>query len=135
MQTQVCRVCRTERPLHDYYVRSDTGAHRKVCKVCQIERQRYRQLGVCNVRYDEMLVAQRGACAVCGSTLNSSRYTKLAVDHCHRTGKVRGLLCTNCNTMLGLAKDSPLRLRRAAEYLERTGSEDIVSSPEQSGAA
>lgn len=91
-----------------------------------IELHRYKKLGVCNTRYDEMLTAQKGGCAVCGCHLNSSRYTKLAVDHDHTTGKVRGLLCTNCNTAIGLMKDNPERLIAAADYLKRHGREDIV---------
>lgn len=132
MQTQECRVCRTEKPLSEFYVRKDSGRLRRDCKHCQIERQRYRKFGVCNTRYDEMLVRQKGQCAVCHSLLNSSRYTKFAVDHNHRTGQVRGLLCMNCNTAIGLMKDSPLRLRAAACYLETSGSKEIVSSYEQS---
>ena len=131
MQTQICRVCRTEKPLSDYYLRSN-DRYRKECKECIIERQRYRKLGVCNAKYDEMLVAQKGMCAICNSTLNSTRFTKMAVDHNHRTGEVRALLCNNCNTALGLMKDSPLRLRSAAQYLEKFGSKEIVSSHEQS---
>jgi hypothetical protein len=132
MQTQTCRVCRAEKALHEFYVRKESGLPRKECKACLIETHRYRSLGVCNVKYDEMLVQQKGACAVCKTALNSSRYTKLAVDHDHRTGRVRGLLCTGCNTALGLMKDSPVRLRAAAVYLEQHGSKEIVSSQEQS---
>jgi hypothetical protein len=126
---QICRICRTEKPLGEFYFRKE-GTPRRHCKSCQIERQRYRKNGVCNARYDEILVQQSGACAVCCCTLNSSRYSKLAVDHDHRTGKVRGLLCTNCNTALGLMKDSPRRLRAAAAYLEKHSSKEIVSSGE-----
>ena len=49
-------------------------------------------------QYDEMLDAQGGGCAICGVKPTNKR---LAVDHCHTTGKVRGILCTGCNTGLG----------------------------------
>lgn len=125
MQIKKCNICGTEMPISEYYARSGDKL-RGCCKECHIEKQRYRRTGVCNAKYAEILTAQRGACAICKSTLNSSRYTKLAVDHDHLTGKVRGLLCTNCNTAIGLMKDSPLRLRAAASYLEERGSKDIV---------
>lgn len=119
-----CRLCGIEKPLSEFYIRKDTGKHRHECKTCLIEKHRFKTLGVCNAKYDELLVIQGNKCAICGSTLNSSRYTKLAVDHDHKTGKVRGLLCTNCNTAIGLMKDSPERLQAAIEYLRRH--EDIV---------
>jgi hypothetical protein len=125
MTTKVCRICRTEKPLSEYYQR-DSGVHRNECKECTKELHRYRTFGICNAKYDEMLTAQHGKCAICESVLNSSRYTKLAVDHDHKTGKVRGLLCMNCNTGLGLFKDSPIRIQNAIAYLERSGSKDIV---------
>lgn len=71
-------------------------------------------------QYDAMLAAQNGSCAICGATSPRSKNSKrMFVDHCHVTGRIRGLLCSPCNTMLGLATDSPTRLRAAAEYLER----------------
>lgn len=123
---QRCRLCGTEKPLSEFYVRKDTNKHRSECKLCMIELHRYKNIGVCNTRYDEMLVIQKGACAICKSELNSSRYTKFAVDHDHRTGKVRGLLCLCCNTALGLMKDSKERLQAAITYLGSC--EDIVCS-------
>ena len=123
---KMCRCCQVEKPLSDFYFRKENNTPRNECKECVIERQRYKKLGVCNTKYDEMLVKQKGVCAICNSTLNSSRYTKLAVDHDHRTGKVRGLLCTNCNTAIGLMKDSTIRLQNAIEYLKRHKCEDIV---------
>ncbi len=124
--SQRCRLCGTEKPLDEFYYRKDSSKHRSECKDCIIEMVKYRAYGVCNVKYHEMLTIQHGKCAVCESTLNGSRYSKLAIDHDHKTGKVRGLLCSNCNTAIGLLKDSPRRCRSAAEYLARHGCEDIV---------
>lgn len=53
-----------------------------------------------------------GHCQLCGKA------SRLFVDHCHATGNVRGLLCTTCNTGLGVFKDDPIRIMAAAEYLE-----------------
>ena len=63
----------------------------------------------------EMMARQDGHCAVCGVQL-LERY---AIDHDHKTGKVRGLLCSKCNSALGMADDSPDRLRALIVYLER----------------
>lgn len=53
-----------------------------------------------------------GTCAICGAT------TKLVVDHDHKTGKVRGLICGACNSMLGYGRDNPNILKLGAAYLE-----------------
>lgn len=124
-----CRRCGTERPESEFYVHSDARL-RTECKTCTIERQRVKTLGIDNQQYAQMLVNQGGVCAICRCALNTSRYTKLAVDHDHKTHRVRGLLCTACNTGLGLFKDSPERLRAAVEYLSRF-SDDIVRASGQ----
>jgi len=124
--TRQCRLCKAEKPLSEFYFRKDSNKHRSECKVCMIESHRYKQTGVCKAKYHEMLVVQKGSCAICGSKFNNSRSSKLSVDHCHKTGKVRGLLCSNCNTAIGLMKDSIIRLEKAIEYLKRQASEDIV---------
>lgn len=77
--------------------------------------------------YKRMLDSQNGVCAIClseetrkspnGGTMH------LAVDHCHTTGKIRGLLCWNCNTSLGKFKDSTENLARAIEYLKKSKEE------------
>ena len=64
--------------------------------------------------YRRMLSKQNGACAICKQVSQET----LAIDHCHTTGKVRGLLCRKCNTGLGNYDDEPSRLREAAAYLE-----------------
>ena len=75
-------------------------------------------------KYAELLTAQNGVCALCGcaeTRLHPSTGTvwDLAVDHCHTTNKVRGLLCNACNRGLGLLDDSVEGLQRAVEYLKK----------------
>jgi hypothetical protein len=69
---------------------------------------------------------QVGRCAICESGLPDllvyeNRRRGYAIDHDHNTGTVRGILCTECNSVLGLAGDSPDILRRAADYLDLNG--------------
>ncbi len=72
-----------------------------------------REYGISLVEYDKMLVAQEGVCAICGRPDPKRRLT---VDHCHLTGKVRGLLCKKCNTAIGLLGDSSDVLVKALAY-------------------
>lgn len=71
--------------------------------------------GLTDKEYGDKLTAQGGVCAVCRS---HQRYQRLASDHDHKTGKLRGLLCMNCNRGIGRFFDSSLRLRAAADYLD-----------------
>lgn len=68
--------------------------------------------------YDGMLTAQGGKCAICGSSEARSRSDKFHIDHCHKTGVVRGLLCGPCNTGIGKLNDDPELLKIAIKYLE-----------------
>lgn len=67
---------------------------------------------------EELLVFQNYLCAICGGDLKSRPSKHIHADHCHDTKTPRGVLCTQCNTGMGLLKDDPDRLRRAIEYLE-----------------
>ena len=80
-----------------------------------------RKYGLTLVVFEEMLAAQGGACALCGESPHADH--PLHVDHDHDTGVIRGLLCGHCNRMLGCAKDNPVTLRAAADYLERKDNE------------
>lgn len=73
--------------------------------------------GITLERYNEMLVAQGGGCAICGGGPSGKSTDWLHVDHDHTTGAVRGLLCQHCNHGLGKFSDSPERLEAAAAYL------------------
>lgn len=74
-------------------------------------------MGVSVEQIEIWLARQGGRCAICRGN-NGGR--RLYVDHCHATGKGRGLLCSTCNTGLGLFKDDPLVLQAAIEYLARS---------------
>lgn len=68
---------------------------------------------------EEMFLAQSNKCAICAEEFTDVYKTQ--IDHCHSTGKVRGLLCINCNWLLGKSRDNPQLLRCAAVYLETRG--------------
>jgi hypothetical protein len=73
-----------------------------------------------NLSYEDFLSLkekQNNLCAICNNPEHVSN-RDLAVDHCHTTGKIRGLLCTNCNKLLGHAKDNIDVLYSAIEYLK-----------------
>lgn len=85
-----------------------------------------RKFGISEIKYSEMLVQQNSVCAICfkpetRSSIGDEKPMKLAVDHCHITGNVRGLLCNACNTALGQFNESPQTLRSAIHYLESYG--------------
>ncbi len=78
---------------------------------------RRRYYGLSPAVFEELRQKQEGKCAVCSNALVTGRGTQ--VDHCHSTGKVRGLVCQGCNLVLGFSEDNPETLRSAIEYLER----------------
>ncbi|WP_343907161.1 endonuclease VII domain-containing protein [Nocardioides aquiterrae] len=75
--------------------------------------------GITPEQYDEILAAQGGVCAICGDPPADSRGYRMHVDHCHSTGRVRGILCGPCNRGLGNFADNPTRLLAAVDYLHR----------------
>ncbi len=79
-----------------------------------------KKFGIGLDEYYAMHEAQGGKCKLCGRE-EMTRQRRLAVDHCHTTGKVRGLLCHHCNTGLGNFNDSVELLHKAVAYLRETG--------------
>lgn len=75
-----------------------------------------RNYGLSRADYDAMLAGQGSGCAACGGQPEGQR-TVFEVDHCHRTGQIRGLLCGKCNRTLAMADDSIERLELLIEYL------------------
>jgi Recombination endonuclease VII len=99
------------------YARSKPGYHRRIDVL--------RRYGLTWSAYQELLKKQDGKCAICGTGVTVGQ--NLAVDHDHKTGEVRGLLCSPCNLGLGAFADDPQRLRKAADYLEGEGKAGNVS--------
>lgn len=89
------------------------------CKVMVKEsgrKGRLKKFGITEAEYSRLFNQQGGTCAICKG-LPDTRWKMLAVDHDHSTGKVRGLLCMTCNTMLGRLED---RLDKVLEYIGAT---------------
>jgi len=78
-----------------------------------------RRYGIGIEDYDQMLMLQNHHCALCDRTPEQELYGRLNVDHDHRTGVIRGLLCTPCNHALGVLGDDVEGLERAIDYLQK----------------
>jgi len=124
---RTCTTCNTFKAASQYYIQRDTKAKdgiamRSKCKQCDEERKYKAHIkktyGITFEVYTEMFDSQKGCCKICTSRISNSRTGRLFVDHCHKTGTVRGLLCSSCNHGLGLFKDSPTLLKKAIAYLE-----------------
>lgn len=79
------------------------------------DRMLRKSFGITIAEYELLNEKQKGKCALCENVQHSKR---LAVDHCHKTKKIRGLLCANCNVSLGLLQDSVQLLEKAITYLK-----------------
>lgn len=78
---------------------------------------RLKKYGLTPDTYNAMLAAQNNGCAICGKVPHSKSY--LVVDHCHYSGIVRELLCSQCNALLGFANDNTETLAKAIDYLKK----------------
>ena len=93
-----------------------------------------RQYGMSLQDYDSLLQSQEGVCGICKRNVRPRRgdiVYHMAVDHDHRTGKVRGILCYWCNTRIGLVREDVGWMASATKYLERHRSVE----PQEGGAA
>ena len=78
------------------------------------DRELRREYGITLTTYKALLKSQNNCCAICGKRIYDKR---LSIDHCHKSGFVRGLLCQNCNLGLGLLGDNLESLKKAVVYL------------------
>jgi hypothetical protein len=123
-----CHRCKELQPIDNFnFCRSRTDGRSATGRICwaayQSEKQLFSKYGLTVQQYQELLTTQGHSCAICNSTdgmLRLGRKLRLNVDHCHRTGKVRGILCTSCNNGLGRFRDNPDLLLKAADYLQQS---------------
>ncbi|PRY38416.1 recombination endonuclease VII [Spirosoma oryzae] len=135
-QTKTCRDCKETKPVTEFY-KSGTGNRlQSYCKLCNSKRasasykriyqknpdlKKSRNLrnryGITLDQYNQLLHRQNRCCRICG-THEDLEGKSLAVDHCHSSGKIRGLLCSNCNTALGKVRDNVVILHSMIHYLQ-----------------
>ena len=134
MPRKVCRGCNEEKEFSLFPTdkRIKSGI-RSRCKACYAElnrkihqkrgtteqdRNRYlkRKYGIGLEQYEQMLIEQDCKCAICGKTEHENG-KRLAVDHCHKTGNIRKLLCHHCNCALGMVDDDTNKLVSMLSYL------------------
>ncbi|WP_431832476.1 endonuclease VII domain-containing protein [Brucella melitensis] len=123
-----CKKCGEMKAVSEFYKdKKSKDGLRSHCKPCHYtyykkdyskarEMNLKRLYGITLEEYEAMLLKQDGVCAICGLT-ERVEGRALAVDHCHATGAVRGLLCSACNIALGKFEDDTERLRKAITYL------------------
>jgi len=78
-----------------------------------------RKYGITLMEYEEMTKAANNQCQICG--IEGTRIKPLCVDHCHSTAKIRGLLCSSCNLLIGHSRDSVNIMNKAIIYLNNFG--------------
>ncbi|WUN04179.1 endonuclease VII domain-containing protein [Streptomyces virginiae] len=112
-----CLGCGEERPHSEWHRnRSASDGLATRCKACRAIEGRAghlkRAYGITEAERERMIASQGGTCCICETA------PAVHVDHCHKTGRVRGVLCFNCNTAIGLLGESPGTIERAIAYLE-----------------
>lgn len=130
---KTCTKCGAILPLSEYYKdHNQKSGLRPECKTCnkkqctkwaKANKEKHRgynikhHYGISVEVYDSLLTKQNGTCAICFQPPGKRR---LAIDHCHTTGTVRGLLCARCNQGIGHFRDNVKYLTAAITYLEST---------------
>lgn len=128
---RTCLSCGETKPMVQFGLhKASLGGRVRRCRECgkgavKDAKKRHRLLhkyGMTESDYDRMVVEQSGRCLICGQPPDATtQHGRLYIDHCHASGKVRGLLCHGCNVALGHMRDMPERLEAAAAYLRERG--------------
>ena len=115
-----CTRCKEHKPLDNFHKnKSQSDEKNYVCKPCCRDQQLKAKFNLSTNVYLDLLESQGGVCQICKCPPFVNERKNFAVDHDHSTGKVRGILCSSCNTMLGNAKDNISTLQNAISYLSK----------------
>ncbi|MFF5362342.1 endonuclease VII domain-containing protein [Streptomyces scabiei] len=125
---KLCRTCGEVKPHREWHRKSSASDGLSTrCKACRAVQGRQghpkRQYGITEAERDGLIASQGGVCCICLAAL------PVHVDHCHETGRVRGVLCFSCNAALGQFKDRPDVMRRAATYVEGNAWKPTLVAP------
>lgn len=128
MKTKKCSICKDDKALDQFfYDKSSKDGHMIFCKKCNTIRTReyrYKTLyGITPQIYHKMYKSQKGKCLIC-----KKFYELLAVDHDHKTGKVRGLLCKPCNYNLGRYKEKIWVFENFIKYLSTSNIKPLIKN-------
>ena len=119
--TRVCKTCGVDKPLTEYNKQSNRTSYYTWCKECHKVLNRKSKLkrlyGITPGEYDDLYKKQNGCCEICGKH-QSEQKRRLDIDHNHTTGKVRSLLCTQCNVAIGLFEENIDTMMSGIEYLK-----------------
>ena len=139
---KTCTGCKQTKSISDFFSRGGKLSHlyKSQCKLCMQEKRqrwaqenkehlnewrrtnwvvanrRFKRRGATQELYDDLYEVQKGCCALCNEP--EEKLSWLCIDHDHETGRIRGLLCPNCNRGLGLLQDNSSLLRKAADYID-----------------
>ena len=133
MKTKICTGCGNEKLIKEFPWNKEKSRPLAKCYDCRNEiyegdenakararnRNLLKQYGITLEDYDSLVLEQKGKCLICGIPQENLKQG-LHVDHNHKTGKIRGLLCGSCNGGLGLFKDNILLLRKAIKYIKNS---------------
>lgn len=126
---KVCNKCKEEKPFSFFSVdKRSKGGYQTRCKPCQAKVKKqmkdyYRskhleyKFKMALEDYDRMLDEQKGKCSICSVDEKDTELGRFCVDHDHKTGKVRALLCKKCNQAIGLLQDNAENCLSAFRYL------------------
>ncbi len=123
-RSKLCTLCDSEKLLSEFHKNSRyKDGYYKHCKKCHYDvygRDAHfrRSYGITEKIYNELAEKQEWKCKICSQPHELGQFSRLVVDHCHKQGGVRGLICQGCNMALGNAKDNPDILRKLADYLD-----------------
>jgi hypothetical protein len=117
-----CNTCKLIKLEKDFYKnKNSTDGYDSYCKECHKTRFRsywlLKKYGITITEYDSLFSSQNNFCAICGSSQKPEQRT-FAVDHNHKTKTIRGILCSNCNRLLGMVRENVNTLNKAISYLK-----------------
>lgn len=120
--SRICSTCKKQLPFTDFHGSREMKTLSSRCRHCISAAFLKYRYGMSIEDFEALRQKQNGQCEICLVKLeihpdSSVRTKRVAIDHCHQTGVIRGLLCANCNTGLGMFKDNYKLLQAASEYL------------------